>query len=83
MYIRVTKALTSLSARHPTLLVDRGEDDGVGDDNDKERNEVHHDHAENGVSSLVALRGERMKRHALSVPRKIRVGLHMENVHLN
>ena len=61
---------------------DRDPDHGVGDDDDGQRDEVHHDHAENGVRRLVRRWRERVECHALGVPCEFRMGLHVENVHL-
>ena len=68
--------------RSPGLPVDGDQYDGVGDDDDGERHQVHHDHAKDGVRGLVLFRGEGVERHALSVPREVRVHLHVEYVHL-
>ena len=64
------------------LVVDGGEDDGVGDNDDDQGDQVHHDHAEDGVGRLVARWGEAVECDALGVPRERGVGFHVKNVHL-
>ena len=64
------------------LLDDGEEDDGVGDDDDQEWEQVDHDDAEDGVSCGPGLAGEGVEGDALRVPVEVRVYLDVENVDL-
>ncbi len=66
----------------PALSPDGEQDDGVGDDDDDQREEVREDHPEDGVESFPGRRGEGVVGDALGVPGEVRVRLHVEDVYL-
>ena len=64
----------------PALLVDGDEDDGVGDDDYDQGDEIHGDDSEHGVRRLPLGRRERVERDALGVPLEVRVRLDVKYV---
>lgn len=64
------------------LLVNGEQDKCVSDDDDKQRNQIHHDHPKDRVSRLPSRRRKRIVRHTLCVPGELRMSLHVEDVDL-
>ncbi len=62
-----------------SALVDLADDEGVGDEDDGERQHVDGDDVEQVVGELVRRRREEVERDALREPRVLRVVLHVED----